>query len=489
MNTSVKEIFSELSKRDITAQPVSLLDGATMLLFEYAGKLRSIAGTSPDLTSATGRTIANNKYATYVYANKLGMTVPQTELYIDEAQANQFLEKYKHIVVKPLDGAHGHGVTINIETSDQLNSAIAKAKAVSDALLLQQQVAGKDLRVLIIDGQLAAASERVPASVVGDGLSTTAQLIEKENSTNPLRGVNYEKPLNKIDATAAMHYLGKVGMKVIPKKGETTQVVGTANIGTGGYAINRTDTLPPAIVDEAKKLASSIGVYTCGVDFLFDEDSQSWYFIEANSSPSFGLHLWPSKGEPVNVTETFVSRLLCSYDTQAAEKTVIGRNALVDIVGHGSNIPAKIDTGADRSSLWASNIEITADYKLRFVLFDKTSPYYTGKVVTTSEYSVSRVRSSSGHAQIRYRVDLPLKIHGRRVIVSFTLADRSKNIFPVLIGRRTLAGRFLVDVSQLEQAAMLEKQVLGLNEELKKDPHAFYKKYHASKDKGDKVER
>jgi hypothetical protein len=355
--------------------------------------------------------------------------------------------------------------------------------------LLQQQVSGNDLRILIIDGQLAAASERVPASVVGDGSSTIMQLIEKENITNSLRGVNYEKPLNKIDVDSALQFLGESVLHTIPKKGESVQVVGTANIGTGGHAINRTDAVPAAIIDEAKKFASSTGVYTCGVDFLYDQSSQSWYFIEANSSPSFGLHLWPTEGEAINVTQIFVTRLLNSYEAQSTEKTLIGRNAVVDIVGHCSGVPAKIDTGADRSSLWASNIEITPDHKLRFVLFDKTSPYYSGEVVTTSEYSVSRVRSSSGHAQIRYRVDLPVKIQGRRVIVSFTLADRSKNIFPVLIGRRTLAGRFLVDVSQLEQAAMLEKQVLGLNEELRKDPHAFYKKYHASNNKGDKLER
>lgn len=489
MNTSVNEIYAALQKRGVDVDPVVLPSGATMLLFDYAGKVRSISGTSPDLTSATGRTIANNKYATYTYAQRLGMPVPMTESYVDATQAEAFLGSYGRIVVKPLDGAHGNGVTTGIVTTEQLRSAVDKARTVSDNVILQQQVTGSDLRILVIGGQLAAVAERVPASVTGDGERSVKALIEHENASNPLRGLNYEKPLNRIDVDVASQFLGEAGMSDVPAKNENVIVVGTANIGTGGHAVNRTGLVPAAMVEQAVMLAESIGVYTCGVDFLYDADRQEWHLIEVNSSPSFGLHLWPTEGDPIDVTELFVSRLLQSYEADASGRTVIGRNTFVDFIGHDiGDIPAKVDTGADRSALWASNIEITDDHELCFVLFDKTSPYYTGEVVTTSDYSVSRVRSSSGHAQIRYRVNLPIRILGRRVRASFTLADRSRNVFPILIGRRTLAGKFLVDVAQAEFETEEKQKRQRLNDELKKDPLAFYKKYHASDNKDDKVE-
>ena len=125
---------------------------------------------------------------------------------------------------------------------------------------------------------------------------------------------------------------------------------------------------------------------------------------------------------------------------------VIGTNTLVDI-GEHHRVPAKIDTGADTSAIWASSIELTSKGVLRFALFDKKSPYYTGKLLERKEFKQVSVRSSNGHSETRFRVCIPIKINGRNIRATFTLADRSHNIFPVLIGRRTLKHKFLVDVS------------------------------------------
>ncbi|MFZ1360625.1 MAG: RimK/LysX family protein [Candidatus Saccharimonadales bacterium] len=167
----------------------------------------------------------------------------------------------------------------------------------------------------------------------------------------------------------------------------------------------------------------------------------------------------------------------------------IGRNALVEFIRHANAVPAKVDTGADSSAVWATNIYMDTDHRLHFVLFGQESPFYTGQEVVTDEYSVSRVRSSSGHSQIRYRVPLSVRVAGRRVRATFTLADRSKNIFPVLIGRRTLAGRFVVDVSRSECDESATGKTRRLNTELRKDPYAFYKKYHHNGTNDDKVKK
>jgi hypothetical protein len=162
---------------------------------------------------------------------------------------------------------------------------------------------------------------------------------------------------------------------------------------------------------------------------------------------------------------------------------IIGRNTAIDFGKRAVNVPAKVDTGADSSSIWASKIRVGKDGKLRFALFGENSPYYSGKVFVRENYGVALVRSSSGHQQIRYRVQLPIRIHGRRIRATFNLSDRSRNIYPVLIGRRTISTKFLVDVSQ---AAFVEPRPIKsaeLNGELLRDPLKFHKKYHSKRRK------
>lgn len=313
MNTSVRCIYDELMRRGVEVEDVWLSSGGTLLMFEYAGKLRCISGVAPDISSGTGRTIANNKHIAYMIATRLGLVTPATEQYHDDAQARMFLKKHGRIVVKPLDGAHGDGVVTGIMTEKQLSQAIEVSRNISDTVLLQQQVQGTDVRILVVDGRVIAASERQPASVVGDGSKTIEQLIVYENTANPLRGKNYQKPMNYIDITKARRFIGS-RMEDIPAPGEVVQVVGVANIGSGGVAVNRTGQLPEELVQSAMMIAKELGLFICGVDFMYDKAREMWHFIEINSSPSFGLHLWPHEGEAVDVTGVYVDALLGVYN-------------------------------------------------------------------------------------------------------------------------------------------------------------------------------
>lgn len=157
----------------------------------------------------------------------------------------------------------------------------------------------------------------------------------------------------------------------------------------------------------------------------------------------------------------------------------IGKTRKINIIGHAQGVPAKIDTGADSSSVWASNISIDKKGMLHFTLFDKGSEFYTGEVISRKDYKVAQVASSSGHVQIRYRTHLTIRLGGKKLRVLFNLSDRSANKFPILIGRRTIAGKFLVDVTR---GIKIEKRfnVVRLNKELKRDPHAFFQKYHGA---------
>ena len=128
--------------------------------------------------------------------------------------------------------------------------------------------------------------------------------------------------------------------------------------------------------------------------------------------------------------------------------TIIGSRTYVDFPCFSiERVPAKIDTGADSSSVWACDIR-EEDGVLKFVLFGPSSPHYTGKTISVNKYRIVSVKNSFGKSELRYKVNLPCVIEGRTVHVRFTLANRANNTHPILIGRRTLAGKFLVDVTK-----------------------------------------
>jgi len=123
----------------------------------------------------------------------------------------------------------------------------------------------------------------------------------------------------------------------------------------------------------------------------------------------------------------------------AREKVSFPKLALKDV-------PAKIDTGADMSAIWATNVAVH-DGKLHFTLFGKGYKHYTGEVIEVSEFGRTEVRNSFGVLEERFKVRLSMVLRGERFTTYFTLADRSRNRVPILIGRRTVQKRFVVDVS------------------------------------------
>jgi len=129
-------------------------------------------------------------------------------------------------------------------------------------------------------------------------------------------------------------------------------------------------------------------------------------------------------------------------------RQVIGTTEVINIPDIGMlNIPAKIDTGAYHSSIWASDI-VEKNDKLMFVLFDKDSPYFTGQKVTVNSFCKQKIRSSFGHNEERYRISLKIIVGDNTYETDFTLANRSVNKYPVLLGRSLLKNRFVVDVTK-----------------------------------------
>lgn len=238
----------------------------------------------------------------------LGIRTPETiVLNDDRQQAKEFLKKHSRIVVKPTDQAHGKGITLDVTTDAELEEAVIYATAFGSKYLLQRQIEGDDYRLLYIDGVLAAAAIRKPAFVIGDGNHTIEQLIRIENNSDR-RGAGYQDLFTHIDTIGSERYLGKL-LQTIPPEGEETRVIGVANIGRGGVAIDVTETIDQELVTIGKKVVDHFGIGLCGVDFLVTANGEA-YLIEINTAPSLGLHEAPFIGKSRGTPDKFLDWLV-----------------------------------------------------------------------------------------------------------------------------------------------------------------------------------
>ena len=158
-------------------------------------------------------------------------------------------------------------------------------------------------------------------------------------------------------------------------------------------------------------------------------------------------------------------------------KPTIGIVEHVSFGQRAIDVPAKIDTGADSSSIWATKIRVGRDGILRFALFGEGSKYYNGKIFKRTDFDVASVKNSNGKSEIRYRTRLVVTIAGRKIRAKFNLSDRSNNTYKVLIGRRTISNKFVVDVSESKSSLPRRAKTRSLTNKLKKDPYNFHKKY------------
>ena len=253
-----------------------------------------------------------NKYTFYELAQKQGIPVPQSLLY--EAGATdieQIVADWQSIVVKPIDGTQGYGITVGCTTVAAVRSAIEHAQKVSDDVIIQKQFYGNDYRVLVIGDRVAAVTHRRPAFVIGNGRDNLAQLIDLENASDR-RIDDYSEKLCTIDREKALTYLGNRATK-IPSAGEEVIVYNVPNIGQGGQAVNVTDQIGKLASALAVKAAAMVGLRCAGVDLLCQDitsdNLNDFAIIEINTMPSFVVHEFPHVGNPINVSKLFLREI------------------------------------------------------------------------------------------------------------------------------------------------------------------------------------
>lgn len=297
--------------------PYIRLNDQSLVQLGYGVHQKRIQATTTANTNMIAVDIAGNKHATKTLLGDMGVPVPKGYRIRDEDELEETLERVGFpVVIKPLDGNHGKGATVGVKSLEEARVAWEKAKEYSRWVIVEKQLDGADFRALVVNNRLIAVAKRVPAHVVGDGKQTIQELIDETNA-DPRRGYGHENVLTEIDIDGqTMRCVRNAGYEldsVLPK-GETLYLKTTANISTGGTAIDFTDEVHPENVFLFERIARIIGLDVAGVDIIAPNVSEPLHqngggIIEVNAAPGFRMHLAPSEGIGRNVAEHVMDML------------------------------------------------------------------------------------------------------------------------------------------------------------------------------------
>ncbi len=311
---STQAIVDEAKKRGI---PHIRLNDQSYVQLGHGVYQRRIQATMMDNTSALGVEIADDKERAKEILSSMGVPVPRGYSVRDLEEAERVADRIGYpVVVKPLMGNHGRGITTDVRTKEELETAFNNAKKVCNTVLVEKFLVGFDYRILVIDGKFAAAALREPAYVIGDGKSTIQELIEEINK-DPARGFGHEKNLTRIKVdymTERLLKMKSLSLQSVLPEGERVFIKSTANLSAGGRAVDVTDDVHPMIRSMAERISQIVGLNVMGIDLIAPSLQEPLCegcagVIEINAAPGFRMHLSPSEGTPRNVAANVIDML------------------------------------------------------------------------------------------------------------------------------------------------------------------------------------
>ena len=314
LGPSTGSIVEEAEKRGI---PWIRLNKYSLCQLGYGANQKRIQATVTSETSNIAVELACDKEDTKYLLEQAEVEVPRGEIIRRESSLKDTCRYVGFpLVVKPIDGNHGRGITVNINNYEDALVAFREAQKVSRAVIVEKFVVGDDYRLLVINHKLVAAAKRTPAHVIGDGKSTIQELIDEVNK-DPRRGYGHEKVLTAIKVNELTETLIKSkGYTVdsVIADGETLILKDTANLSTGGTAEDVTDVVHPANVFMAERISKIIGLDICGIDIMTTDISEplsdtGGAVLEVNAGPGFRMHLAPTTGLPRNVAAPVIDKL------------------------------------------------------------------------------------------------------------------------------------------------------------------------------------
>jgi cyanophycin synthetase len=332
LGPSTGSIVEEAEARGI---PWIRLNKYSLCQLGYGANQKRIQATVTSETSSIGVELACDKEDTKFLLEQAEVEVPRGDIIRRESSLEEACKYVGFpLVIKPVDGNHGRGITVNIQNYEEAQKAFhaAKDSSRSGAIIVEKYITGEDYRLLVINNKLVAAAKRTPAHVIGDGKSTVQELINEVNK-DPRRGYGHENVLTQITVNELTKNIIKDAgytLDSVIAKNEKLILKDTANLSTGGTAEDVTDILHPANVSMAERISKIIDLDICGIDVMTTDITKplsetGGAVLEVNAGPGFRMHLAPTKGLPRNVAGYVIDKLFPKGNT--------GRIPIVAITG------------------------------------------------------------------------------------------------------------------------------------------------------------
>ena len=302
--------------------PYRRLTQGSLVQFGWGSKQKRIQAAETSYTSAIAESIAQDKELTKNLLHAAGVAVPLGRPVKDADDAWAAAQEIGvPVVVKPRDGNQGKGISVNLSTEEQIKKAFSLAEGFRDDILVEKYLPGHDYRLLVIGDRLIAAARRDPPLVIGDGVSTVRQLVEKVNQ-DPRRSDGHATSLTKIrfdEIALARLALQGLNADSVPQRGSRVVLRNNANLSTGGTATDVTDDVHPELAACAVAAAQTVGLDICGIDVVCDTmlkplEDQGGGIVEVNAAPGLRMHLDPSFGKGRAVGEAIVGMMFPDGD-------------------------------------------------------------------------------------------------------------------------------------------------------------------------------
>ncbi len=314
---STRSLIDEAASRDIPW--LRLADDLSLIQLGWGVHQKRVQATVTSATSSIAVEIAKNKGLCQRLLREAGIPVPDQQLVNTVDEAVQAAKRIGYpVVLKPLDGNHGRGVTVDVQTPDAVRAAfaVAAAQARRGQVLVERFVSGNDFRVLVVGGSVVAAARRSPAHVVGDGRRRVSELVAEVNR-DPRRGAGHESVLTRLALDAvALDVLAKQGYTPdsVPAADEVAYLAHTANLSTGGTAEDCTAEVHPDNLELARTAAMVVGLDVAGIDIVAPDlvsplTENGGAVIEVNAGPGFRMHTDPSSGDTQYVAKAVIDEL------------------------------------------------------------------------------------------------------------------------------------------------------------------------------------
>jgi cyanophycin synthetase len=326
--------------RDRNIPAIRLTEG-NLVQLGYGASQHRIWTAETDRTSAIAESISSDKDLTKSLLRACGVPVPEGRLVDGAADAWEAAEEIGvPVVVKPVDGNHGRGVSTDLMTREAVEAAYEVAIQEGSEVIVERFVRGNEHRLLVVGGRLAAAARGEVAVVKGDGRATIAELVESQLNSDPRRGTTEDYPLNLIlldEDPAVMLELARQGFTPDSIPAADKEVLIQRN---GNVAFDVTDFVHPSIVETVALAARVVGLDIAGVDLVAEDisrplDEQRGAIVEVNAGPGLLMHLKPAEGTPRPVGQAVVDSLFPADES--------GRIPIVGVTGtNGKTVVARL---------------------------------------------------------------------------------------------------------------------------------------------------